>query len=103
MIFWCCDQDLFCATWYEIHEVKTKIIPRCEKIQTFEEIFNGICFVLHGMTLMMRKPGLRKHQLYELVKNQGNSISFITISKSQLFCLCLCLSMYINKEFSLYL
>ena len=32
MIFWCHDQDLFCAAWYEIHEVKTKIIQVPENL-----------------------------------------------------------------------
>ena len=43
MIFWCHDQDLFCATWYDIWEA--------EKTRT--------CFVLHGMKLVVReKPEL---------------------------------------------
>ena len=57
MIFWCRDQDLFCAAWYEIHEVKTKII-QVQGNLNFQRNYHGICFVPRGMTLMMRKPGL---------------------------------------------
>ena len=45
MIFWCHDQDLFCAAWYEI--------------QTLEEIINRICFCATWCNIsnMDNKPG----------------------------------------------
>ena len=41
MIFWCCDQDLFCATWYEI--------------QTLEEIISRTYYVPHDMTFVVQE------------------------------------------------
>ena len=43
MIFWCRDQDLFCAAWYEIHEVKTKII-QVQKNPNFQRNFQQDLF-----------------------------------------------------------
>ena len=93
MIFWCRDQDLFWATWYEIHEVKTKIIQVQENLN-FRRNYQQDLFCATWNGINDEKTWIRNHQLYELVKNQGNSISFITILKSQLFCLHLHLSMY---------
>ena len=45
MIFWCHDQDVFCAAWYEN--------------RTLEEIINRTYFVPHGMKYVKQeKPGL---------------------------------------------
>ena len=36
MIFWCCDQDVFCAVWWTesvILDIERKIIPENEEIQ----------------------------------------------------------------------
>ena len=41
MIFWCHDQDLFCAAWYEI--------------RTLEEINSRTYNVLHDMTFVVRE------------------------------------------------
>ena len=62
MIFWCRDQDMFCATWYDICDTKTKIcfVPHGmtivvkEKSELLKKLSSGYV-VLHGMTFAMQK------------------------------------------------
>ena len=51
MIFWCCDQYFFCATWYDSCDTKNQDLfcatwyDNCgaRKIQTLKEIIIRIC------------------------------------------------------------
>ena len=64
---------MFCAAWYDIWEMKN------------QDLF---CAGWYD-NCDMKNQTLNHHQLYELTKNQGNSIFLILVSKSQLLHLCL--------------